>query len=113
MKITTAFPSKYLRADDLGGREFKVLVDRVELEDVSGDGSEFKPVLYFSERKKGLVLNRTNSGVIAAVYGEETDAWSGRPVVLFPTQTQFQGRTVPCLRVRVPMHEAADDEPPF
>jgi len=112
MKIGSVFPSKYLRAADLGGRTVPVTMDVVQVEPLGDD--EEKPVLYFAGKAKGLVLNRTNAEVIAAAYGEETDGWIGKPIELYPDKTHFGGRLVDCLRVRVPTPRAQDgDEIPF
>lgn len=111
MKISELFPSKFLRADDLDGREAECAIDNVGAEDVAGDGND-KPVLYFEGKDKGLVLNKTNSMEIASSYGDDTDKWSGKPVVLYPTKTQYQGKLVPCIRIRIPV-PVAEDEPPF
>jgi len=99
VKISEAFPSNYLKATDLAGRTVQVAIDRVEIRDV-GD-SEHKPVIFFRDKQKGLVLNRINAGVIAGVYGEETDGWCGQSVELYPSTTEFHGRMVDCLRVRI------------
>jgi len=109
MKIGTAFPSKYLKSDDLQGKEVKVEIDRCVTEDVTGDGEE-KLIVYFRGKKKGLVLNKTNATKIAATYGDETDGWDGKPVILYPDTTQYQGRMVDCIRVRVPLETAGEDE---
>lgn len=99
MKISSAFPSAYLKAADLQDRNLKVVMDRVEMEDIGGD---HKPILYFQGKDKGLVLNKTNSNNIAAAYGDDTDMWSGQEIILYPAMTDFQGKTVPCIRVRAP-----------
>lgn len=105
MKISAAFPSKYLKAADLQDRPVNVLIDRVEIEDVA-DG-ERKPVLYFHGKAKGLVLNKTNARVIAAAHGDDTDAWEGQPLALFPAMVDFRGDTVEAIRVRLPKPKAA------
>jgi arabinogalactan endo-1,4-beta-galactosidase len=105
MKISSAFPSNYLKCSDLQDRNVKVLMDRVEMEDLGGDQ---KPILYFQGKDKGLVLNKTNSNNIAAAYGDDTEEWSGREIILYPAMTDFQGKTVPCIRVRAP---TAKDRP--
>ena len=99
MKISAAFPSFYVKAADLNDRNVKVVMDRVEMEDIGGD---HKPILYFQGKDKGLVLNKTNSNNIAAAYGDDTDDWAGRELVIYPAMTDFQGKTVPCIRVRSP-----------
>lgn len=113
MNIDSAFPSQYLKAADIPkGQKVRCQIDHVQLEDVSGDGSEQKPVLYFMGKSRGLVLNKTNSGRIKLGYGAETDDWTGKDIFLFQDVTQFQGRNVECLRVEIPLKEAAPDEPP-
>lgn len=99
MLISQAFPSEFLKAGDLQERTITVVMDRVELKEV-GDGS--KPVLYFQGKEKGLVLNKTNSNNIGMIYGDDTDDWTGKELILYPTMVDFQGRTVPTIRVRVP-----------
>lgn len=101
MKGSQVFPSKYLKAQDIPQGQFAaVTIDRVQMEDVSGDGED-KPVIYFRGKNKGMVLNRTNWSSIADVYGDESDNWSGQQVSLYQTTTQFQGKNTPCLRVQV------------
>ncbi len=62
---------------------------------------EVKPVLYFDGGRKGLVLNKTNAQAIAEDYGDDTEAWTGREIVLFIQKVTFQGKLTPAIRVRV------------
>jgi hypothetical protein len=100
MKIMGAFPSKYLSAADLQDKPHTLIMQRVEMETIGGDDK--KPVLYFSKSQKGLVLNKTNSKQIAAQYGDDTDEWEGKPIVLFPAMVDYKGDTVEAIRVRAP-----------
>jgi hypothetical protein len=105
------FPSKYLRASDIpAGREVTVNISHLEVEPVV-DGDDPKPVLYFERAKKGLVLNKTNATAIAAVYGDDAELWSGKPVVLYATTVLFAGKVTPCIRVRVPAAPALSPLP--
>lgn len=97
MNINDAFPGTYLKADDLKGQEVTVSIDRVAMEDIGG---EHKPVLYFQGKDRGMVLNKTNSTNIASMYGPETDAWTGKRVTLFTAHVDFQGKTVPAIRIK-------------
>lgn len=99
MKISNAFPSKYLKAADLQDRQVKLVMSRVEMETIADD--EKKPVIYFSKTQKGLVLNKTNSKAIAKVYGDDTDDWGGKEIVLFPALVDFRGDQVEAIRVKV------------
>ena len=115
MKINQAFPSKYIKAADLKGKEYTLTVASVKIEDVGAEGSpEEKPVLYFAGRAKGVVLNRTNAGTISHRYGDDTDDWINKEVIIYPDTVMFQGKLVDCIRMRVPATAAAaDDAIPF
>lgn len=98
MNINAAFPSTYLKAADLQGRSASVVMDRVSLEEIGG---EHKPVLYFAGKERGLVLNKTNSSIIAEMHGSETDDWAGKSIVLYPARVEFQGRIVDAIRIKL------------
>lgn len=103
--INEAFPSNYLKAADLKGRNALVTMDRAEFEKI---GDDEKLVLFFEGKDKGMVLNKTNASNIAAAYGDETEDWKGQQIVLFEAMVDFQGKTVPAIRVRAPQ---AKDRP--
>lgn len=100
MNINDAFPSNYLKASDLGEAQPIVTIDRVEFEAV-GRAKEMKPVVYFTGKSKGMVLNKTNSKKIAELAGSnDTDDWHGVAVKLYATEVDFQGETVEAIRVK-------------
>ncbi len=99
MNIDTAFPSKWLRAVDLRGRDFTLTILRC-LEEAVGRGGDELPVLYFHGAEKGLALNKTNANTIADSLGPETDNWIGQKITLYPTKTDFEGKRVDCIRIR-------------
>jgi hypothetical protein len=99
MLISQVYPSEFIKAADLQDQNVRVVMDHIELREV---GDEQKPVLYFQGKEKGLVLNKTNANNIALVYGEDTDEWVGKALILYPTMVDYQGRSVPAIRVRVP-----------
>lgn len=102
MNFRKLYPSKYLAEHDLCGRDVVVTVREVLLEKIEGPNSNGEPkgVVYFAEHPKGMILNRVNGNRIVAIYGEDTDGWIGGRVTLYPSETDFQGDTVPCIRVR-------------
>lgn len=125
MNINDAFPSNYLKASDLGTAQPVVTIDRVEHEPV-GREREMKAVLYFQNKEKGMVLNKTNAKKISELIGSpETDEWTGFRIRIFATTTEFGGETVECLRVKAagaaskptppppPVEEITEDEIPF
>lgn len=97
MKISDAYPSKYLKADDLGQHRIALTVKMIIIEDIAD--KEYKPCMYFIGKEKGIVLNKTNAGLCAAVWGDETDLWQGKPLDLFAQPVMFQGRQVMGLAV--------------
>ena len=101
MKVSQVFPSKFIKAADLNGRSFTLTIARVALEEMGfGADKERKPVAYFAEAQKGMVLNRTNAVAIAGLYGDETDQWAGKRITIFPAQVRAFGATHDVLRVR-------------
>lgn len=110
MKVDALFPSKYLKAADLNDREVKLVILTVELEAIGDDDK--KPVVYFTKAKKGLVCNKTNAKVIAGAYGNDTDEWPGKEIVLFPMMVQFQSDMVESIRVKIPKAAPAPKSAP-
>lgn len=112
MNITSLYPSKYLKSDDLKGHRVRAVIEDVVVEEMA-DGSS-KPVLRFQGRQKGMVLNKTNANVLAAAFGPETSAWHGREVELFSQMVSFKGTTTPGLRLAVvqPVEVSGDDDLP-
>jgi len=101
--IYDAFPSKYLKASDLQGRQPIVTIDRVEYEEV-GKQRDRKPILYFANKDKGMVLNKTNANKVIAITGSAvTEEWQGAAVQLFVAQVEFQGDMVDAIRIKQPV----------
>jgi len=99
MDINSAFPSTFLKASDLQGRSVDVTIAKVVMESVGDDN---KPVVYFVGKEKGLALNKTNGNAIQMMYSAETNNWSNQPISIYPTETEFGGKIVPCIRVKAP-----------
>ena len=112
MRISSAFPSKYLKAADLNGNQVSVVMSHVTMEDV---GDDIKPVLYVDGSEKGIVLNKTNGSAIADAYGDDTDSWHGRTIILFEAQVTFNNKTAGAIRVKTPrvQHQAPLAQPAF
>jgi hypothetical protein len=100
MRISDQFPSDYLRAADFE-TDTVLTMSSVSLEEI-GAGKEKKPVLYFKDVEKGLILNKTNASTISELYGDDTSEWIDEAITLFAATTSYQGKTVPCVRVKAP-----------
>lgn len=98
--IDTAFPSKYLRAADLGTAEPNLTIRDVTSETV---GDDQRLVVYFEGKTKGLVLNKTNANAIADIANSRnTDDWSGVRIKLVKARVDYQGKRVDAVRVDTP-----------
>ena len=101
MKISQLFPSKYVKAADLEGRNVTLTITKLVVEEMGhGTEKEQKPVVYFQKATKGLVLNRTNAMIIASLYGDESNEWAGKRITIYPTKVRAFGSMQDCVRVR-------------
>jgi hypothetical protein len=116
--IDDFYPSKFLRASDLKGKEITVTIDRVAAEEFEQDGvKRAKPVVHFRDKSiKPLVCNKTNSSRLATALGDkDTDTWAGKQVRLYPDMEEFRGHVHEVVRVRrapPPIGEDLNDEVP-
>ena len=95
-----SIPSKWLKAADLDGKPHLVTIKKFSVETV---GDDKRPVVWFSEEEKGLGLNITNGKAIEGICGSgDPSKWVGKRVVIYPTETDFKGERVDCIRVRAP-----------
>lgn len=98
MKVSDAFPSKYIAASDLNGAAMKLIMGVVEMMEV-GREKDIKPCLYFKGAVKGMILNKTNGNCIASMHGDDMELWAGKEITIYPTSTDMAGEIVPCIRV--------------
>lgn len=104
MKLSEMYPSNYLGKDDVPV-PIVLSMDWVSLEDIKSErGKEQKPVLHFcEEQSKDMILNKTNAEEIAAIYGEDSDRWHGKPIEIWlDPSIMFAGKRCGGLRVRKP-----------
>jgi hypothetical protein len=78
MAIMAKFPSKFLKGDDIEAGE-TVTVKQVRDELVGLDQEE-KPIVYFSEYDRGVILNKTNAKALVRVFGDDEAKWPGKKV---------------------------------
>ena len=104
MKVTEAFEGNYIDALCVNDKDVKLTIKSVSCPGVvkSADGKIIdRPIVYFEETDKGLILNKTNAKSIGLRHGNEMDDWAGKSITLFATTTDgFGKKNVPCVRVR-------------
>lgn len=101
-KVSEMIVSKFLRKEDF--EEDRVMtVKGVKLEDMPGENSDQKWVLYFREEAKGMALNTTTIRVLENAFGDDSDMWIGKRVMVYvDPNVSFGGRVIGGLRLRVP-----------
>ena len=94
--------SRFLKAADLTA-EKKFKIKAVTEEPVGiGKDKEMKLVIWFTNDRRGLVLNITNIRTLRGSFGDDTAGWVGNIIVIFSTMADFRGQMKPALRVRIP-----------
>jgi len=116
--IDDFYPSKFVRASDLKGKEIEVTIDRIESEEFEEDGGKRnKPVIHFRNNGvKPLVANKTNSMLIATALGsKDYETWAGKSIRLYPDMETYRGQVHEVVRVRralPPLPDELNDEIP-
>lgn len=113
MNVNDAFPSKYLKADDLDGEDRVFTIKQIRMETIGKGEKEQKLVIFFEDEEKGLVCNKTNAKTIAKLYGGDTDEWPGKKIILFPTEVEFQGEPTMAIRIRQRTPGASKTKPQY
>lgn len=96
------FPSEYLAAIEFKGKDVALTIKEIKVQELkmAGGKVDVKPVVFFEETEKKLILNKTNAASIAELYGTEASKWVGKRVKLYPSRTQCGAEMVDCIRVR-------------
>lgn len=109
MKTQDVFPSRWLTGDVLP-HPVAVTIQRVVLEKVRDPHTRRetqKPVAYFVGKRKALILNVTNWRTLVGLYGDESDNWAGKKVVLYAEEVDTPNGRMKAVRVRRPNGEPA------
>jgi len=84
------FPGTFSATDFEGGVEITARIETIrhEMLTVIGPGgkptgdTERKPVVFFSDHPKRLVLNKTNGALIKGMHGGKTSGWIGKRITM-------------------------------
>ena len=100
MKASNLFPSPFLKKEDFPAPEI-LTIKRVSMETVAK--GEEKPIIFFNEKVKGMVLNKTKTKLLETSYGDDTDDWVGKKVRLSsdPDVRDLAGNVVGGIRLEV------------
>ena len=74
--------------------------ESIEIE-VKKDEYEKKWIVYFQEKEKGLVINKTNRNMLSQIFGGEVKQSIGKKITLYyRDDVEFQGRLTKGLRLK-------------
>lgn len=112
LRVSLAFPTKYLSAADLAGKSCVVEISNVAREDLPVTGgskrTESKFIISIKGASKQWVLNKTCARALQRLYGDEMRGWVGKRIELYPDVcVSFGVPNTPCVRVRAPQEQRA------
>lgn len=97
-------PSRFLKSAEFKGEDVTLTIADVVLEELEREDNskEMKGIVSFKESPKLLVLNRTNSDCLKAMFGPETEIWKGKRVTFFPSPmvNPFTKENISAIRLR-------------
>lgn len=104
MKIDQLYPRRYATGADLNGKAYTFTIAGVSMEEVHtipNKPPDSKPVLYFKETQKGVILTRPLALQIAqALKSNETDAWQFQKIQIYPEPLTVAGQPRIAIRAR-------------
>lgn len=113
-KVSDIYQSGWLKAEDLAGAGRKVRIEAIKVEqfdDQQKGTKENKIVMAFVGKQKRLICNKMQAGALAKLFGDDTDNWLGREVVLTPIPTPSGKETIAI--TGVPVAEDSGEKIPF
>ena len=104
-KFSNSYPSEYLRALDLMGKEAKLTITAYRAcgpKDIGSDGRKMTgTVLSFKETPKLYVAPKTVFFQLQKLGGFEPKTWIGKTFTFYPTTCRFgKDPEHPCIRVK-------------
>lgn len=104
MKRSDAFPSRFLSSDEVGDKQYRLIIGQVVMEEMLDDNGVAKdvPVCHFQNTQKVLRLNATNWDTLADTYGDDSEEWFGKQVFVYvDPRVKFGKKFVKGLRLRI------------
>ena len=91
----------YLKGEHLNGRKVIATIAEIVIEETHAQAgrTEEKPVAYFRESKKGLILSPTNMRALRAMFGDDVNACIGKRVQLEAVPLRVAGRDTLPVRI--------------
>lgn len=108
MNVSQYIGGEFLKAENIPAEGIRAVIVDVRAERISEETRK-KVVLYFSGVDKALPLNNTNLTLMISRYGEESDAWIGKKILIYrDEEIMYGGKRVGGVRIKL---QRADADP--
>lgn len=98
--IEKNFSGQWMTTASFPPQGIRTTINEITEEEIGrGSDKKTKLVCWLKGQDKGWVLNKTNGTALAEIYGDETDDWAGKRVVLKLGKTLFEGKKVDSIMV--------------
>lgn len=106
-KVSDIYQSAWLKAEDLQGAARRVQIESAKTEEIKNqDGTkERKIVLGFVGKAKKLILNKSQASTLVKLYGDESDYWLNKEIMLSPIPSNNGKETIAVTGLPVAEHE--------
>lgn len=94
------FGSEHLEAADLDGKAVTLTITGIEATKVEGEGEAVAKMLirFKGKAKTTWIAPVTSAHCMAAMFGDDTDAWVGKRVTVAPQKVEAFGEIVDAVR---------------
>lgn len=88
--VSEVYASKYLSHQELKGREYTVTIRGSRQEMFRNKAGDDEPLIILDVGgRKEVVLNKTNGRRLGEYYGDNSDDWNGKQIILSTHETQM------------------------
>ncbi len=101
--ISKEYPSRFLRGEEVFGKAVNLKIKVIKKEKVfsmTTKKNEEVLVIYFEGKDRGVCLKKTRANDIKAIYGDNTDGWAGKDIVMYTEKKEAFGKVLNVIRFR-------------
>lgn len=110
MDMISDFPGRFFKGVEQRGKKPLTLTIKDVVKEEMDDG-KIKPVLYFEEDERGLVLNVTNRTDLIDRFDRKSADWLGKKITLISQRVQGPNGMTDGIRFAPPTEDPQDEIP--
>jgi hypothetical protein len=118
-KVSETYAGAFVTGAELQplGQRRQAVIHQAVQEIVGQENAQPKIVLDLVSRQgqpwpRRVVLNKTNALALANAFGDDTDAWPGKPIEIWGETVMFRGKATPGIRLAAAATTASALPPP-